>query len=107
MADLIPNDLSHLDDDQFNALCPLGYHAPGPEPLTPAAQEVLEAYGYEIGGTDAIMGSERRGLAAALRALAEHKQKSIVYGKPIDFWTPTPYTRQELLNIASELENYG
>lgn len=75
--------------------------------FSPAAQAVLEAYGDKIGGIDAIMGSERRGLAAALRVLAEHKQKPIVDGKPIDFWTPTPYTRQELLNIASELENYG
>ena len=29
---LEPNDLSHLPDEEFNALCPQGYHAPGPEP---------------------------------------------------------------------------
>jgi hypothetical protein len=38
--------------------------------LSPAAQAVLDAYGNQIGGIDAIMGSERRGLAAALRAAA-------------------------------------
>ncbi|MEB3302000.1 MAG: hypothetical protein VKN56_08525 [Cyanobacteriota bacterium] len=49
------------------------------QPLSPAAQAVLDAYGneidfapfHEIGGTDAILGSERRGLAAALEALAD------------------------------------
>ena len=31
MTDLTPNDLS---DEEFNALCPQGEHAPGPEPPT-------------------------------------------------------------------------
>jgi hypothetical protein len=43
MTDLTPNDLSHLSDDEFNALCPQGEHAPGPEPLSPAAQAVMDA----------------------------------------------------------------
>ena len=44
------NDLSHLSDEEFNALCPQGYHAPGPAPLSPAAERlairdaVLAAY---------------------------------------------------------------
>ena len=42
MTDLTPNDLSHLNDEEFIALCPQGYHAPGPEPLSPAAQAVLD-----------------------------------------------------------------
>jgi hypothetical protein len=29
MTDLIPNDLSHLSDEEFLALCPQGEHAPG------------------------------------------------------------------------------
>jgi hypothetical protein len=29
MANLTPNDLSHLSDEDFLALCPQGYHAPG------------------------------------------------------------------------------
>ena len=32
MTDLTPNDLSHLSDEEFIALCPQGEHAPGPEP---------------------------------------------------------------------------
>ena len=43
MTDHIPNDLSHLSDAEFNALCPQGEHAPGPAPLSPAAQAVLDA----------------------------------------------------------------
>jgi hypothetical protein len=40
MTNHIPNDLSHLSDAEFNSLCPQGEHAPGPEPLSPAAQAV-------------------------------------------------------------------
>jgi len=29
MTDLTPNDLSHLSDEEFLALCPQGEHAPG------------------------------------------------------------------------------
>ena len=29
MTDHLPNDLSHLSDAEFNALCPQGEHAPG------------------------------------------------------------------------------
>jgi hypothetical protein len=29
MTDHIPNDLSHLSEAEFNALCPQGEHAPG------------------------------------------------------------------------------
>jgi hypothetical protein len=40
MTDHIPNDLSHLSEEEFNSLCPQGEHAPGPEPATdgPAVQ---------------------------------------------------------------------
>ena len=40
MNDLTPNDLSHMSDEDFNALCPQGHHAPGAEPLSHAAQAV-------------------------------------------------------------------
>ena len=43
MTNHIPNDLSHLSEAEFNSLCPQGEHAPGPEPLSPAAQAMLEA----------------------------------------------------------------
>jgi hypothetical protein len=48
MTDLTPNDLSHLSDEAFEALCTQGYHAPGPEPLSPAAQAVLDAINKEL-----------------------------------------------------------
>jgi hypothetical protein len=44
MTDHIPNDLSHLSNAEFNSLCPQGEHAPGPQPLSPAAQAVASAY---------------------------------------------------------------
>jgi hypothetical protein len=67
----IPNDLSHLSNEEFNLLCPQGEHAPGPEPLSPAAQAVLDAYGRETGDIDCVWHpSELKGLAAALRAAA-------------------------------------
>lgn len=43
MTDLTPNDLSHLSDEEFNALCPQGEHAPGAEPLGSYAQAVHDA----------------------------------------------------------------
>ena len=63
MTDLTPNDLSHLSEDEFNALCPQGEHAPGPEPLSPAAQAVLDAY-------EKANDCYRDALAASLRAAA-------------------------------------
>ena len=63
MNDLTPNDLSHLSDEQFYALCPQGEHAPGPEPLSPAAEAVLDAaLPHQV---------HRYAAAAALRALAD------------------------------------
>ena len=64
MADLSPNDLSHLSDEEFNALCPQGEHAPGPEPLSPAAQKVLDVLRKKLDYAPI-----RQALAAALCAL--------------------------------------
>ena len=36
----LPADLSQLSEEEFLALCPQGEHAPGAEPLSPAAQAV-------------------------------------------------------------------
>jgi hypothetical protein len=33
------NDLSHLSEEEFIALCPQGEHAPGPEPLSPIERD--------------------------------------------------------------------
>lgn len=84
MANIIPNDLSHMSDEDFNALCPQGHHAPGPEPLSPAAQTVLAAYYCE----KPLVGSKR--IAAALRAAA--------------LYSYCPMDRQRLAAIATELE---
>ena len=66
MTDLSSNDLSHLSDEEFNALCPQGYHAPGPELLSPTAEAIFFA-------ADGMQPRQYRGraLGAALRALAD------------------------------------
>jgi hypothetical protein len=63
MTDLTPNDLSYLSDEEFNALCPQGYHATGdePEPPEPTDQELLELMPQPM----------RDDLAAAARAMAQ------------------------------------
>lgn len=43
MTDPTFNDLSNLIFEEFNALCPQGEHAPGPEPLSPAAEAIFFA----------------------------------------------------------------
>ena len=75
MIDLTPNDLSHLSDEEFIALCPQGEHAPGPKPLSPDAMAVLDAFlnGCICNSADNSVAfqADRNGLAAALRALAD------------------------------------
>lgn len=72
---LTPNDLSHLSDDEFNALCPQGEHAPGPEPLSPAAlavrNAVLATYADSIPKDDNLWALDRDSVVAALRAAAD------------------------------------
>jgi len=89
MTDIIPNDLSHMSDEDFNALCPQGHHAPGPEPLSPAARTVLDAaFGrwMEIDDIEDDIPGEIA--AAALRAAALYcKRDSVI-----------------LLSLAIELE---
>ena len=95
MTDLTPNDLSHLSDEEFNALAPQGYHATGPaEPLSPAAQSVLDAYR----STHLSINN----LVAALRAAADQlhhdpKQSHQIGG--------IIASRSQLLAIAAELDN--
>ena len=108
MTDYLPNDLSHLSDEEFNSLCPQGEHAPGPDPLSHAAQAVRLAAicaGPELEGR----------LAAALRAVADQ-----VVPEDFDYWYGSAgnyangyengqnerntQVRAELLAIATELE---
>jgi hypothetical protein len=76
MTDHIPNDLSHLSEAEFHSLCPQGEHAPGPEPLSPAAQAVLTAVTqqeYCLDPSEIPTEAARTGytVAAALRAAAD------------------------------------
>lgn len=74
---------------------------PNRPPLSPAAQAVLNATKvrfYESPPTAAQLASW------ILHALADHQQAPISEGQPIDHWHPDARTRQELRNIAAELE---
>jgi hypothetical protein len=120
MTDHIPNDLSHLSEAEFNALCPQGEHAPGPQPLSPAAQAVLTAVTqqeYCLDPSEIPTEAARIGytVAAALRAAADQ-----VAPEDFDYWDGSAgdyasgcetgqnernaYIRQALLAIADELE---
>ena len=96
MTDLTPNDLSHLSDEEFNALCPQGEHAPGPEPLSPAAQAVLDAaLPHQV---------HRYAAAAALRAVADQVASPIPDDCRYDVFNRQLDIRAKLLAIAAELE---
>jgi hypothetical protein len=108
MTDHIPNDLSHLSDAEFNALCPQGEHAPGPEHLSPAAQAVLtsvtqQEYCLDPSDIPNEAGRIGRLAAKALRAVAHYLQRSSPWpndaeGIGIDWAT------SEIHDIAAELE---
>ena len=90
MTDLTPNDLSHLSDAEFHSLCPQGEHAPGPEPLSPAAQALITAF-LDTPLRSFVCSVHRRDqIAAVLRAAAAHLGSC----NPSD----------ELIRIAEELE---
>ena len=95
MTDLTPSDLSHLSEDEFNALCPQGEHAPGPPPLSPAAQAVLDAYEK----ANDCYREEWGQLAAALRAAADQ-----VVPPTTQCHVANLKIRHYLLAIAAELE---
>ena len=109
MTDLTPNDLSHMSDEDFNALCPQGHHAPGAEPLSHAARAVLDAYELQ-----ALEIPSRLALAAVLRAAADQVVpedydpptkkddlfRGIAVGKTLRFQD----VRAALYRIAAELE---
>ena len=89
MTDLTPNDLSHLSDEEFIALCPQGEHAPGPEPLSPAAEAVLDAaLPHQV---------HRYAAAAAIRALAD---QLINVKWSVEMWE----LHRDFHAIATELE---
>lgn len=72
--------------------------------LSPAARAVLDATKikfYESQPSGAELASW------ILHALADHRHAPITDGQPIDHWNPDARTRQELRNLAAELEGYG
>ena len=73
--------------------------------FSPATRAIVSAFDdrYELCGPFDNNWQELC-LAAAVRALADH-QSPAWDGGPLCHWTPTPYTRQELRNIAAELES--
>ena len=99
MTDLTPNDLSHLSDAEFFALSPQGYHAPGPEPLSPAAEAVLDAaLPHQV---------HRYAAAAALRALAEQLRLELPLGDTdadAGVFAAHQAITAAILAIATELE---
>ena len=98
MTDLSPNDLS-----------PQGEHAPGPEPLSSAAQAVLDAVfdhwpgGYNHPGKPLCV-------AAAIRALAdqvaptEQNYEEAPHKLATVFLNGVAYAANEMRLIATELE---
>ncbi len=118
MTDLTPNDLSHLSDEEFNSLCPQGEHAPGSEPLSPAAQAVLQAACNQRGLFNEEIVQRRHSIAAALRAAAdqvvpEERRPPRRGMRPGGTGALSPdegaedqraATRRKLLAIATELE---
>jgi hypothetical protein len=117
----IPNDLSHLSDAEFNALCPQGEHALGPEPLSPAAQAVLDAYRDLSWTPDEEDNGKyykfchKAGMAAALRAAAKKLapgrklEPGYVFSAPAEQWHYEFMLEAErkLLAIAAELEGHA
>ena len=113
MTDLNPNDLSHLSDEEFNALCPQGEHAPGPAPLSPAAQAVDHAIAARIYLLGEIAPSKQVA-AAAIRALADQvmperllctrtaEERTLYHEGRLD---AAIRFRAEILAIATQLEN--
>jgi len=104
MTDHIPNDLSHLSEEEFHSLCPQGEHAPGPEPLSPAAQAVLDA--WESEWCKGSFCHEERSIVAALRAAVKQTRKRKVLKT---LWVtmvkgPIYCLEADLLAIADELE---
>jgi hypothetical protein len=103
MTDLSPSDLSHLSDEEFNALAPQGYHATGPaEPLSPAAQAVLDAFnGFHE------LTNRRLKIAAALRVAVEDNEYKPNMRDEMEVMFSEGWNslRKELLAIAAELDN--
>jgi hypothetical protein len=76
-----------------------------PKPLSPAAAAIVKAFTerHELCGPFDGNWPELC-LAVAMRALAGHQPQRRTLDGPQDHWDPDERTRQELRNIAAELE---
>jgi hypothetical protein len=109
MTNPLPNDLSHLSEEEFNSLCPQGEHAPGPEPLSLAAQAVLNAaletdFEIDLTNLDATLKASMKTVAAAALRAAVHW---LAYETQLDdpMMTTTHVVDADRLDaIAAELE---
>jgi hypothetical protein len=101
MTDHTPNDLSHLSNAEFNALCPQGEHAPGPAPLSPAAQAVLDAANNELDHAPwDVSHLAKPTVAAVLRAVADQVTAVSTNLRQTKI-------RAEFLAIADELDGHA
>ena len=98
MTDPTPNDLSNLVFEEFIGLRPQGKHAPGSEPLSPAAQAVLDAV------VSRPSFATRKRAAAAIRAAAHHLQRCSPWSNDDPGSIPVDWCTSELHDIAGELE---
>ena len=96
MTDFSPIDSDHLSDEEFMALCPQGEHAPGPEPLSPAAQAVMIA---ATNGNENVINDPvyKQCIAAALRAAADQVVPSPCFASD-------DVIHERIFAIAAELE---
>jgi hypothetical protein len=97
MTNQLPNDLSHLSDAEFYLLCPQGEHAPGPEPLSHAAQAVMDAYWQAPLSNEASV-------AAALRAAADQWKNEIRKQPSTEFISGIKNCIDALNELADKLE---
>jgi hypothetical protein len=104
MTDLTPNDLSHLSDEAFEALCTQGYHAPGPEPLSPAAQAVLDAINKELDEAPWDV-SFLAGVSASAALLAAADQVVLMRPHGGRAWTVEQAVAYDALTKAFDLLN--
>ena len=110
---LEPNDLSHLSDEEFMALCPQGFHGTGDfEPWSSAAKAILDAYFTHADLLNRDVSHEEM-LAAAIRVLADQVVPDIdepEWGAcnemhcDIELFTDHQRKRADILAIADELE---
>jgi hypothetical protein len=71
--------------------------------LSPVIKDAVVAYSKARMQQDRLL--HFSALAAALRALADHKLQPWDGEGPMDHWMPELRTRQELHNIADELDS--